>query len=169
MLFLFALGCTPDEESVSPSASPIDMSGVTSITETDDVGAYFGNIDSSDWTTNEVHSSTVNSLFNFTDTLDYSGTQSSSIVISCMPNPTQEVINIAVDAGNIAVMKFVITNASGQKIQNGAMKFNSNHPLFLFDLNDSLYTAGNYYRMYYKFYKADKTAFAAGHGDIKKI
>jgi len=169
VIMFLVLGCNSDDDDNStPTSTAIDMTGVNSITETDDVGAHFGNVDSTDWTTNEVHSSAVNSLFNFTDTLDYTGAQSSSIVISGMPNPTQEMLTIAVDAGNIAVMKFVITNASGQKIQNGALKFNSNHPLFLFDLNDSLYASGNYYRMYYKFYKSDKTVFASGHGDIKK-
>jgi hypothetical protein len=49
------------------------------------------------------------------------------------------------------------------------MKLSANHSLFLLDLNDSLYASGKYYRMYYKLYKSDKTAFAAGHGDIKKI
>jgi len=170
ILFLLAMGCNSDDDNnATPSNTSIDMSGVASITETDDVGAYLGNVDSTDWTTNEVHSTAVNALFNFTDTLDYSGAQSSSITISAMPNPTQEMLTLAVDAGSIAVMKFVITNASGQKIQSGAMKLSSNNSLFLFDLNDSLYASGKYYRIYYKFYKSDKTAFASGHGDVKKI
>ena len=142
---------------------------IKGITMRDVNGALLGPMDLTDWNTNDLFPVAINSSFNFTDTLDYAGADTSTLDIVCYPNPFQQLVTLNINSTNPTICKLLLIDETNTiYLQHSFALLNGANQLY-FDLGDSSLQSNKLYRFYYKFYDEQKNCYASGHGDLEKM
>jgi len=162
IISLFLISCPKDKID-----APDVRITITGITVRDEAGLLTGEVDTTDWNSDAAFPDKVNTLLNFTDTLDYSYVYNSTISISAYPNPFENQFIFRVSSTENTLMKYIIVDESLKVYTKRALNLTyGNHTFSI--LTDNLLPANKYYRIYYAFYNYTKTAYYKGHGDLKK-
>jgi hypothetical protein len=162
IISLFLISCPKDKTEL-----PENTITITGITACDETGLLTGEVDTTDWNADAAFPDEVNTLLNFTDTLDYSYVYNSTISIFAYPNPFENQFSFTVSSTENTIMKYMIVDESLKVYTKGALNLNTgNHTISI--LTDNLFPANKYYRMYYALYNYTKTVYYKGHGDLKK-
>jgi len=158
IITLLLTTCTKDEGGI------INISGITT---RDNVGNLLGGLDETDWTNDASFPDAVSSLLNFTETIDYSNAEISTIQIEAFPNPleSQFILNLSSSTGT--VIKYIIVDEALKVYSEYALNLSAGNTLLAIQMNSS-FPNNKYYRMYYAFYDKTKTIYFKGHGDLKK-
>jgi hypothetical protein len=157
------IGCSKDN-SEPASKDTITISGITA---RNDIGAPTGTIDETDWTYDSYFPSVVNTLLNFTDTLNYSNALSGANEITAFPNPSDNNFAFHCTSTNETVIKYIIVDESLNVYAKRTMNISPGSHVQLI-LTEHPFQQNTYYRMYYAFYDKNKNVYYKGHGDLKK-
>ena len=167
LITLIVTSCSKESENVSTlhNVSP----SISGITMRDMNGNLIGTVDAFDWNANDLFPVVINSYFNFSDTLDYSGADTSTLNLFCYPNPFQQLVSLYINNSNPTICKLILTDETNTiYIQQSYNLLNGSNQLY-FDLGDSSLHSNKLFRFYYKFYNEQKECYASGHGDLEKM
>lgn len=169
ILSICFLSCHKNDDPVITNNINPHTIAISGITETDALGNITGNIDSTDWKTTDVFSSYIDSLFLFSDSLNYSHVHVSIVGLSEFPNPVSNYFQIAVQSNDTSVIKYVIVDSTAHIYARGSqLLFADTSNISTFNFSGTNYPSSKLYRVYYKIYSGVNNSFAQGHGDIKK-
>lgn len=170
LITLVITSCSKEsEENANGGTMQFVSTSISGITMRDMNGAFIGTIDASDWKTNDLFPATINAHFNFTDTLDYTGADTSTLDIVCYPNPFQQINVLRINSTNPTILKLILTDETNTIYMQYSFVLNSGDNPLIFDLGDPNIQSNKLYRLYYKLYDAQKKNYASGHGDIEKM
>ena len=173
-VLLFVLGVTTNacKKDAADSNTPVQVTYpvVSGYTATDPTGNLIGLIDTSDWRTDDVWSSSVQDLFGgstntnciFEDTL---------MDVYAYPNPTDNYFSVAIGPIDFLTGAYVDTSTTVEFMMVNqrhevvlAKREITNQQMLSLNMSDSLLT-DTIFRIYYKF--TDKNnCVRCGHGDV---
>lgn len=167
LLCLLLAGCKKDK------AYKIDASKITA---TDENGDLNGEIDPTDWRSDDTWNEKELALFNFGDTISTWGMQKAATCSAgASPNPASAVIMFTFSATQPTLLKIAITDeylnviiTRAVRLESYSAGVNPNIGLGI-DVRNSKFKQPGYYRIYYAFYSQDGTLYKKGHGDFKKM
>lgn len=170
LITLVITSCSKEsEESANGGTMQFVSTSIRGITMRDMNGAFIGTIDASDWKTNDIFPAAINAYFNFTDTLDYTGADTSTLDIVCYPNPFEQIVALQINSSNPTIFKLLLIDEANTIYMQHSFALHSGGNPLIYDLTDANLQPNKLYRLYYKFYNQQKKNYASGHGDLKKM
>jgi hypothetical protein len=169
LITLFITSCSKETENGGTLQLQFVSTSIKGITKRDMNGALLGPIDVTDWNTNDLFPAAINSHFNFTDTLDYTGADTSTLDIVCYPNPFQQINIIRINSTNPTILKLILTDETDTIYMQFSFALHSGDNPLVFNLDDANLQSNKLYRLYYKFYNQQKKNYASGHGELQKM
>ena len=168
-LGLLVLSCQKDDAIETTSYNPSPQLVISGYTAYDLWGNLTGLVDTSDWLSNVLIPSDIDSLFNTVpDNQNYNGVSDvfSLNDIFVYANPFKDAFNLHVEVSDVAVLKLLIVNEQLQVIGAVTTKLNSGTNTLTWALPSMPSHA--LCRLYYKLYNNNKQVKNTGFGDIKK-
>lgn len=170
LITLVITSCSKEsEENANGGTMQFVSTSIRGITMRDMNGAFIGTIDASDWKTNDLFPAAINAYFNFTDTLDYTGADTSTVDIVCYPNPLEQINVLRINSTNPTILKLLLIDETNTIYMQFTFALHSGDNPLVFDLGDASIQPNKLYRLYYKFYNQQKKNYASGHGDLQKM
>ena len=169
LITLFITSCSKETENGGTLQLQFVSTSIKGITKRDMNGALLGPIDVTDWNTNDLFPASINANFNFTDTLDYTGADTSTVDIVCYPNPFQQIVALQINSSNATIFKLLLIDEANTIYMQHSFALHSGGNPLIYDLTDANLQPNKLYRLYYKFYNQQKKNYASGHGDLKKM
>lgn len=170
LITLVITSCSKEsEESANGGTMQFVSTSIKGITMRDMNGALIGSVDATDWKTNDLFPASINAYFNFTDTLDYTGADTSTLDIVCYPNPFEQINVLQINSTNPTILKLLLIDETNTIYMQFTFALHSGDNPLVFDLGDASIQPNKLYRLYYKFYNQQKKNYASGHGDLQKL
>jgi hypothetical protein len=169
LITLFITSCSKETENGGTLQLQFVSTSIKGITKRDMNGALLGPIDVTDWNTNDLFPASINANFNFTDTLDYTGADTSTVDIVCYPNPFQQIVALQINSSNATIFKLLLIDEANTIYMQHSFALHSGGNPLIYDLTDANLQPNKLYRLYYKFYNQQKKNYASGHGELQKM
>lgn len=148
------------------STTPLDFS---KITVADIYCVYISDVDSSDWSHDDVWTAQETALLNFTDTISVTDCTTGYVQISApCPNPSEGLFILGINTERQCKMKLVCVNTEMQVLHYTARKFTGGPIATAYDFrSNTAFHKNENYRFYYGFYSAADSLYYKGHGDFR--
>ncbi len=162
-ILVFGVNCkkNPDD----PNNDCLSKLDFIKITYANDVGQILSN-DPSDWTNDPVWCQEEYDLFS-TDSLDLTGSDTSTLFTLLFPNPVRTASMLILIRPKLCPFQCVIVNRSFQVLDTFSIPNWTGNIYRYLTFSDSLkYIHGEYYRLYYAAHCTSQLFFYKGHGDF---